>query len=56
MSEYKVYWLTDFLLMNIWGRQDRILVIILSFEAVHTTYKKANKQVAIRKIYSQWGS
>ena len=40
ISEYEAYWLTNFLLINIWACQKKlILVIILSFEEVYATYK-----------------
>jgi len=44
ISEHEAYWLADIPLIKIWACQERILVIIFSFEVVSTTYKKANKQ------------
>jgi len=49
ISEYEAYWLMDFFAnQNLDAHQERILLIILSFKAVCTTYLKS-KQASIRK-------
>ena len=47
ISEYEAYWLTDFQLINVWAHAKKILVTMLSVEAVCTTYK--SKETSIRK-------
>ena len=42
MSEYEVYWVMYFPLINSWVHLQRFIIL---FEAVCTSYKKANKQV-----------
>ena len=43
MSEYKVYWLTDFPLINSWVCLERIIIFLLKWFAL--VIKKVNKQV-----------
>jgi len=49
MSEYEVYLLMDFPLINTWVCLERNSIFLFVVEAVCTIYKKANKQVQYKE-------
>ena len=56
ISEYEVYGLMDFLIINSWAFQEIIVAIILSCKAVCTSYKKSKQTSILGKYFSQQGS